>query len=145
LLKPCAGQFNLQIGNLWGFTGPGSLVRVREFETQGTGLQFSDMDINTEQIPTLDLLYWFNRLDAIHFRFRYFNMGGSRFSSTPIAFNGAIIPGGGTNNFDPWECFSFSSTTSIGSLRSIAGTKAIGRRSFSTGIYASGWESSTPI
>jgi hypothetical protein len=40
LLNPCAGQFDLQIGNLWGFTGPDSLVRVREFETEGTGLQF---------------------------------------------------------------------------------------------------------
>ena len=43
LLNPCAGQFDLQVGNLWGFTGPGSLVRVREFETEGSGLDFSDM------------------------------------------------------------------------------------------------------
>src|SRR6266849_2070714 len=41
-----------------------------------------------------------------YFRFRYFNIGGTHFSSTPIKFNGAIIPGGRTNNFDSWEWFS---------------------------------------
>lgn len=83
-------------------------MKVREFETNGTGLGFSDMGMNTEQMPTLDLRYWLNNVDAIHFRFRYFNIGGTSFSSKPIAFNGAIIPGGRTNNFDPWEWFSFS-------------------------------------
>ena len=108
LLNPCAGQFDLQIGSPFGFTGPGSLVRVRENRIEGTGLSFgSDMGINTQQMPTLDLRYWFTRLDAFHFRFRYFNMGGTRFSATPIAYNGAIIPGGRTNNFDPWEWFEF--------------------------------------
>ncbi|MBV8773211.1 MAG: hypothetical protein JO166_12920 [Deltaproteobacteria bacterium] len=108
LLNPCARQVDLQVGNLWGFTGPGSLVNVREFETNGTGLGFSEMGMNTQQMPTLDLRYLLNSLDAIHFRFRYFNIGGTSFSSKPIAFNGAIIPGGRTNNFDPWEWFSFS-------------------------------------
>jgi len=75
---------------------------------KGQPLGFSDMGMDTQQIPALDLKYWLTSADAIHFRFRYFNMGGTRFSSKPIAFNGAIIPGGRTNNFDPWEWFSFS-------------------------------------
>jgi len=106
LIAPRSRQFDLQISGLFGFTGPGSIVRVREFQTEGTGLHFPSMDINTEQMPTLDLRYWFNELNALHFRFRYFNIGGSKFSSTPIAFNGSIIPGGRTNDFDPWEWFS---------------------------------------
>lgn len=105
-LNPIPGQFDLQIAGLFGFTGPGSIVRVREFETEGTGLSFSDMGMNTERMPTLDLRYWFDRVDAIHFRLRYFNIGGSKFSPTPIKFNGAIIPGGRANNFGPWEWLS---------------------------------------
>jgi hypothetical protein len=77
------------------------MVRVREFETEGTGLHFSDMGMSKEQMPTLDVRFWFNDVNALHFRFRYFNIGGTRFSSIPIAFNGAIIPGGRTNNFEP--------------------------------------------
>jgi hypothetical protein len=108
LLNPCAGQFDLQVGNLWGFTGPGSVVNVREFETEGNSIPFSDMGMSNEQMPTMDARYWLNSLDAIHFRFRYFNIGGTKFSSNPIKFNGAIIPGGRTNTFDPWEWFSFA-------------------------------------
>ena len=44
-------------------------------------------------------------LNAIHFRFRYFNIGGSRFSNRPILYNGSLIPGSRTNAFDPWEWF----------------------------------------
>jgi hypothetical protein len=107
LIAPRAGQFDLQIAGLLGFTGPGSIVRVREFQTEGTGLHFSSMDMNTEQMPTLDVRFWFNELNALHFRFRYFNIGGTKFSSTPIFYNGSVIPGGRTNAFDPWEWFSF--------------------------------------
>lgn len=60
LIAPRAGQFDLQISGLFGFTGPGSIVRVREFETEGTGLHFSSMDMNTEQMPTLNVRFWFN-------------------------------------------------------------------------------------
>src|SRR5579871_4285138 len=35
-IDPQAGQIDLQIENLSGFTGPGSIVRVREFSLQGT-------------------------------------------------------------------------------------------------------------
>jgi hypothetical protein len=106
LIAPKPGQFDLQISGLFGFTGPGSIVRVREFQTEGTGLHFSSMDMNTEQLPTVDIRYWFNEVNALHFRFRYFNIGGTHFSITPIKFNGAIIPGGRTNSFDPCEWFS---------------------------------------
>jgi len=106
VIAPRPGQFDLQISGMFGFTGPGSIVRVREFQTEGTGLHFSSMDMNTEQMPTLDLRYWFNELNALHFRFRYFNIGGSHFSSTPILFNGSVIPGGRTNKFDSSEWFS---------------------------------------
>jgi hypothetical protein len=105
LLHPRSGQFDLQISGLFGFTGPGSIVRVREFKSEGTGLHFSSMGMDFEQMPTLDLRYWFDALDAVHFRFRYFNIGGTQYSPTPIVFNGAIIPGGRTNHFDPWEWF----------------------------------------
>ncbi len=105
LITPKRSQFDLQVEGLFGFTGPGSIVRVREFETEGTGLHFSNMGMNTEQMPTLDARYWFDEVNAIHLRFRYFNLGGTHFSSSPIKFNGAIIPGGRTNNFDPWEWF----------------------------------------
>ncbi len=107
LIAPRSGQFDLQVSGMFGFTGPGSIVRVREFQTEGTGLHFSSMDMNTEQMPTLDVRFWFNELNALHFRFRYFNIGGNRFSSTPIFYNGSVIPGGRTNAFDPWEWFSF--------------------------------------
>jgi len=103
LIAPRSGQFDLQISGLFGFTGPGSIVRVREFQTEGTGLHFSSMDMKTEQMPTLDIRYWFNEVNALHFRFRYFNIGGSNFSRTPILFNGSVIPGGRTNAFNSWE------------------------------------------
>jgi hypothetical protein len=106
LISPKPSQLDLQVEGLFGFTGPGSIVRVREFQTEGTGLHFSSTDMNTQQMPTLDVRYWFNDVNAIHFRFRYFNLGGTRFSSTPIKYNGAIIPGRRTNTFDPWEWFS---------------------------------------
>ena len=106
LISPRRNQFDFQLYGMFGFTGPGSIVRVREFLNEGTGLHFSDMDMNTEQMPTVDFRWWLDELDAIHFRFRYFNIGGKHFSATPIRFNGAIIPGGRTNNFDSWEWFS---------------------------------------
>ncbi len=56
LVAPKSAQFDLQISGLFGFTGPGSIVRVREFHTEGTGLHFSSMDMNTEQMPTIDAL-----------------------------------------------------------------------------------------
>jgi hypothetical protein len=105
LISPQRAQFDAQVSGLFGFTGPGSIVRVREFRTEGTGLHFASMGINAEQMPTLDLRFWFDEVDALHFRFRYFNLGGSHFSSTPIFFNGAQIPAHRTNRYDPSEWY----------------------------------------
>jgi hypothetical protein len=101
LLEPRAGQFDLQLENLSGFTGPGSIVRVREFETEGTGLHFNFLGIHSQQMPTLDVRYWFNEVSAVHFRFRYFDMSGTHFLSHPANFNGSTIAPGQTIHTDP--------------------------------------------
>jgi hypothetical protein len=101
LLEPRRGQFDLQIENLSGFTGPGSIVRVREFETEGTGLHFDDLGINTQQMPALDARYWFNEVSALHFRFRYFDIGGTHFLSHPANFNGSTMAPGQTLHTNP--------------------------------------------
>jgi len=124
LITPKRSQFDLQVEGLFGFTGPGSIVRVREFETEGAGLHFSNGGMNTEQMPTLDARYWFDEVNAIHLRFRYFNLGGTHFSSSPIKFNGAIIPGGRTNNFDGWPA---DYTTSAGRRHCMRAMKRVGR------------------
>ncbi len=106
LLLPRAHQFDLVAENLSGFTGPGSIVRVREFNIEGSGLEFPSLGLNTEQMPTLELRYWFNQLDAIAASFRYFDIGGNHFQATPILFNGSEIKGGQTLNTNPSEWFS---------------------------------------
>jgi hypothetical protein len=100
-LSPRRGQFDVQVENLSGFTGPGSLVRVREFSLQGTGLQFGDLGLDTQQIPSLDLRYWITARTAVHFRFRYFAISGSHFLNHPVLFNGARIAPGQTLDTSP--------------------------------------------
>ncbi len=90
-IDPQAGQIDLQIENLSGFTGPGSIVRVREFSLQGTGLHFNALGLHNQQMPSLDLRYWLSGLSALHLRFRYFDNGGSHFFSYPVNFNGSTI------------------------------------------------------
>lgn len=104
LLSPCPGQFDLQLRNLSGFTGPGSIVRVRENNLEGTGLHFPALGINTEQIPSLSLTWWVNRVDAIHFRIRYFYATGSHPLSYAAYFNGKQLAPGQTLHADnfPW-------------------------------------------
>src|ERR1700674_2218185 len=89
LLNPRPGQFEVNVENLSGFIGSGSIVRVREFQTEGTGLHLPALGINTVQLPDIDLTYWFNRLNAANVQFRYFDVGGSHFFSRPVVFNGA--------------------------------------------------------
>jgi hypothetical protein len=101
LLDPSPGQFDLQLENLSGFTGPGSIVRVREFETEGTGLHFNYLGIHSQQMPTLDVRYWFNEVSALHFRFRYFDISGAHFLSHPANFNGSTIAPGQTIHTNP--------------------------------------------
>ncbi len=109
LLNPQAGQFDFGIENLSGFIGPGSIVRVREFQREGTGLHFPALGINTVQLPSIDLTYWFDQLNAINFRFRYFDVGGNHFFAGPAMFNGATIAGGQTLHSDPpvWLSLAF--------------------------------------
>lgn len=106
LLHPHPWQFDLQAGCLFGFTGPGSIVRVREFQTEGTGLHLSYLGINTEQMPTGDITLWFTELSALHFRLRYFNLGGTRFLRHPVLYNGATLAPGQTLHTNPSEWFS---------------------------------------
>ncbi len=101
LLDPNPGQFDLQLENLSGFTGPGSIVRVREFETEGTGLHFNYLGIHRQQMPTLDVRYWLNAVSALHFRFRYFDISGTHFLSHPANFNGSTIASGQTIHTNP--------------------------------------------
>jgi len=91
LVNPRRGQFDLQIENLSGFTGPGSIVRVREFNLEGTGLHFNAMGIHSQEMPTIDLKYWLTGLGALQFRFRYFFNDGSHFFTYPVNFNGSTI------------------------------------------------------
>jgi hypothetical protein len=105
-LNPRAGQIDLQVENLSGFVGPGggSLVRVREFSTGGTALHFPAVGINAVQVPTLDIIYWFDALNAVDFQFRYLDVTGSHFLSYPANFNGSTMAPGQTlhaENF-PW-------------------------------------------
>jgi len=101
LISPCAGQFDLQVGSPIGFTGPGSIVRVREFRVPATGLHLNYLGMTNEQLPTLDARYWLTDLGAIHFRFRYFVISGSRFFRQPFFFNGTQIAGGQTVSTNP--------------------------------------------
>src|SRR5262249_35643205 len=91
LLNPRPGQFDLQIENLSGFTGPGSIVRVREFNIEGTGLHLNAMGIHSQQMPTLDIKFWLTAFGALQFRFRYFFNDGSHFFTYPVNFNGSTI------------------------------------------------------
>lgn len=101
LLNPTPGQFDLQVENLSGFTGPGSIVRVREFALEGTGLHLNYLGIHDQQMPTFDMRYWLNEVSALHFRFRYFAIGGTHFLSHPANFNGATIAAGQTLHTSP--------------------------------------------
>jgi hypothetical protein len=101
LLSPRRGQIDLRVEGMFGFTGPGSLARVREFSIQGTGLEFGNLGLSEEQIPGLDLRYWISERSAFHFRFRYFAIGGSHFLSSPAFFNGATIAGNQTLDTSP--------------------------------------------
>ncbi|MGH7906327.1 MAG: hypothetical protein ACREP6_06840 [Candidatus Binataceae bacterium] len=69
-------------------------MRVREFSTNGTALHFAALGINSVQIPTLDLTYWLDNANGVHFQFRYFDVTGSHFLSHQVNFNGATFTAG---------------------------------------------------
>ena len=106
LLAPRARQFDLAVYNMSGFTGPGSLVRVREFKIEGNGLEFSSLGLNYQQMPTIEGRYWFNDVNALDVTGRYFNIGAHKFQTRPILFNGSQIKGGQVLNTNPSTWFS---------------------------------------
>jgi hypothetical protein len=106
LVAPRRHQFDLAVYNLSGFTGPGSIVRVREFNIEGNGLDFSSLGLNYQQMPTIEGRFWFTDVDALDVKFRYFNVGGHKFQTRPIFYNGSLIKGGQVLNTNPEEWFS---------------------------------------
>ncbi|GEM_PF-757556 len=108
LVRPVAGQFDIQLENMFGFVGPGgeSLVRVREFAVNGSGLHFSYLGIDTALMPTVDVRYWFDSVNAIHFRFRYTDIGGTSVLVRPAFYNGALMAPGPIHT-DPSEWYFF--------------------------------------
>jgi hypothetical protein len=105
LVTPRRHQFDLSVYNMSGFTGPGSIVRVREFNIEGNGLDFSSLGLNYQQMPTIEGRFWFTNVDALDVKFRYTDIGAHKFQSRPIFYNGSLIKGGIVLNTDPWEWF----------------------------------------
>jgi hypothetical protein len=103
LIEPCPNQFQLQVENLSGFTLPGSFVNVREFQVRGSNIHFNTIGLASEQVPSIDLTYWLNDLDAIHLRFRYFDMGGTAVLPREAFYNGTtMLPGKINTTPFPW-------------------------------------------
>jgi hypothetical protein len=105
LVAPRRHQFDLSVYNMSGFTGPGSVVRVREFTIEGNALDFSSLGLNYQQMPTIEGRFWFTNVDALDVKFRYTDIGAHKFQSRPIFYNGSKIKGGIVLNTDPWEWF----------------------------------------
>jgi hypothetical protein len=84
LVAPRRHQFDLSVYNQSGFTGPGSVVRVREFNIEGNALDFSSLGLNYQQMPTIEGRFWFTDVDALDAKFRYLGVGGHKFQSRPI-------------------------------------------------------------
>jgi hypothetical protein len=93
---PRQQPFFLEISDMLGVIGPGSIVRVREFDREGTGLHFGALGMNLSNMYNLDFNAWINELNGVHFHFRYFDLGGDGFSKRPVLFNGTVIAGGQT-------------------------------------------------
>ena len=76
-----------------------SVVRRRQDSINGSALHLSDdLGVDTFQMPTLHLDFWFNELNAIEFQFRYFALYGSEALGAAVTFNGDIIlPGQSIN------------------------------------------------
>jgi hypothetical protein len=106
---PQPHQFDLQISNLFGFVQPNSLVRVREFQTEGTGLNLpNDLGIHEIDLPEIDATYWFDEWNAAWFQFRDFEGGGTKFRAQPVLYNGTPIAGNQVLNSRGDEWFSFA-------------------------------------
>lgn len=76
-----------------------SLVRRRQDSINGSALHLSgDLGVDTFQMPTLHLDFWFDQQNAIELQFRYLALYGSEPLGTPVTFNGdTILPGQSIN------------------------------------------------
>lgn len=93
-IAPRAGQFDLELYNMTGFTGPGSFVEVRENRIEGNRLSYPDLGLDVAQMPTLRIRYWLDSRNAVSVGARDFLLSGSGFLSSPATFNGATLAGG---------------------------------------------------
>jgi hypothetical protein len=92
---PHPHQFDLTIDNLSSFVAGTSLVRVRENKVSGIRLHLAqDLSIDTMQLPSLELTYWFDELNALQLHLRYFEAGGSHGLPRSANFNGATLAPG---------------------------------------------------
>jgi hypothetical protein len=93
---PRAHQFDLELADNSLFDDGSSLVRRRQDSVRGSALHLrDDLGVDTLQMPTLHLDYWFNELNAVEFQFRYLALYGSEpLRAPPVTFNGdLILPG----------------------------------------------------
>ncbi|HLI81627.1 MAG TPA: hypothetical protein VKV03_16680 [Candidatus Binataceae bacterium] len=81
------------------FDDGSSVVRRREDSINGTALHLGDdLGVDTFQMPTLHLDFWFDELNAIEFQFRYLALYGSEPLGKAVTFNGdRILPGQSIN------------------------------------------------
>ncbi len=92
---PSPHQLEIEIANLSSFVADTSLVRVREHTIAGTRFHLGrDLGIETMQLPSLALTYWFNELNAMQVHLRYFEAAGSHSLSQLATFNGATLAPG---------------------------------------------------
>ncbi len=92
---PRPHQLEIEITNLSSFVADTSLVRVREHTIAGTRFHLArDLGIETMQLPTIALTYWFNELNAVQVHLRYFEASGSHGLSHSANFNGATLAPG---------------------------------------------------
>lgn len=93
---PQAHQFDLEVADNSLFDDGSSLVRRRQDSVRGSALHLGDdLGVDTLQMPTLHLDYWFDELNALEFQFRYLVLYGSEPLRPPgVTFNGDfILPG----------------------------------------------------
>src|SRR5262245_11317451 len=75
---PYPHQLEVDLANLSSFVAGTSLVRVRENKVSGTRLHLAqDLSVDTMQLPSVELTYWFNELNAVQVHLRYFEAAGS--------------------------------------------------------------------
>ena len=99
--NPGQGKWDLKISNMSAFTGPESFVQVRENESQGTRIWFSDLGIQTVQVPSFKATYWMNTSNALDLRLQYFAVRSNHLLKYPVVFNGATLEGGQIVSADP--------------------------------------------